>query len=71
MTEEEARTKWCPHVRFVIDSELHAFIGNRFEKPSIYNDECLCIASECMLWLPDAGFQRTGNRGHCGLINSI
>ena len=56
MTEEEARTKWCPHVRF-------PDAGNRSE---YYNSKC--IASDCMMWkIANSG----SKEGHCGLINSI
>ena len=68
MTEEEAKTKWCPHIRFVVNASI---IGNRFNTfYAPYNKDCKCIASKCMMWLPANGFHRTGEQGHCGLINT-
>jgi len=71
MTEEEARTKWCPQTRYVIDIPDTAYIGNRFEGSA--NSECKCIASDCMMWV-DASYMndiRTKKieDGHCGLVN--
>lgn len=51
MTEDEAKTKWCPFARqsVTIDnrgSPLNGFSANRF------NDDkaSMCIASACMAW---------------------
>lgn len=50
LPEAEARTKWCPFARFVIDMPGFAS-GNRFEDgPSNLKAHSLCIASECMAW---------------------
>ena len=61
-TEEQARTKWCPHVR-TTDENMGTFNRwNLFEPhdprtPSgswkdtgQLNPGCLCIASDCMMW---------------------
>jgi len=75
LTEEEAKTKWCPHKR--VDS---------YEGNSNYNthadgdlpDESKCIASDCMMWRWDEASDRDENgnliggtnyntEGHCGL----
>ena len=43
MTEEEAKTKWCPMIRFTsAQSGLDSF-ENR-------GSACMCIASDCMMW---------------------
>ena len=72
MTEQEARTKWCPMVR----------IGrNRYiSLPDILSDKCKCIASGCMMWrwVP-AGEYIDGDRlvhqwrtdGYCGIGGKI
>jgi len=71
MTEDEAKTKWCPFVRAISygspsPTEDHMYITNR-EGP-----DSLCIGSECMAWrtyelrigaksvIPDG-------QGYCGL----
>lgn len=55
VTEEEARTKWCPHARV----QVHQSAVNR---EMDYRDDlqprcrvvpargCLCVASNCMAW---------------------
>jgi hypothetical protein len=66
MTEDEAKTKWCPFVRFqTFDSPP----ANRW-KQQLPEDEpyalnpipCRCIGSACMAW-------RKGlkDQGYCGL----
>lgn len=78
MTEDEARTKWCPFSRVVFgykDGTTQTF--NRFVAP-IGDEEtdkiveairqspgARCIGSECMAWrtLSD------GSGGWCGLVN--
>jgi hypothetical protein len=64
MTEEEAKTKWCPMVRFEIGPQNAAWqnvaYSNRGEEfsPRV----CRCIASDCMMWRgePDG-------ESYCGL----
>ena len=58
MTEEEAKTKWCPFARVMISADSDgggAFAvkgpialgsANRFKA----NERAACIASECMAW---------------------
>lgn len=53
MTEEEAKTKWCPFAR-VLDSGKDARIGyvaaNRWQGPLYGTDAARCIGSSCMAW---------------------
>ena len=66
LTEDEAKQKWCPKVRQAyratqegIDYGLAAVNrGNYLE-----DDECLCIASQCMAWRTK---HANGKRGYCG-----
>ena len=42
MTEEEAKTKWCPYWATISNSRQH--------DPSTDNPHSCCIASACMMW---------------------
>lgn len=51
MTEEEAKTKWCPFVRITTGNEQYHACNNRSEVSS--RDAVLgtlCIGSDCMAW---------------------
>jgi hypothetical protein len=54
MTEQEARTKWCPMVRIAVFSTSVNRIKN--------SDSTHCIASGCMMWRP-----LPWQSGYCGL----
>jgi len=79
MTEEEAKTKWCPMVRESIspvdDTSINRDVGDCH-----YN----CIASDCAMWVKDLDlinpecrgniliecrYKESDTEGHCGLIN--
>ena len=59
MTEDEARTKWCPMARVIADREVGLSpTFNRWEA-DYFDDQvttacddraCRCIASACMMW---------------------
>lgn len=53
MTEDEAKTKWCPFVRVVIGPDNPTWQGgmltNRGAIPAD-NRDTLCIGSQCMAW---------------------
>jgi len=61
MTEKEAKTKWCPFSRYVLDAEGFAS-GNRFDGKSP-DVACCCLGIGCMMWTVsnDMG-------GGCGLM---
>lgn len=46
MTEEEAKTKWCPHIRF---GHGNAPTGGNMIIKDDYADPS-CRASDCMMW---------------------
>jgi hypothetical protein len=46
MTEEEAKTKWCPVVRHTKDNEGAFYTTNGQSSKSFQ----WCIASDCMRW---------------------
>jgi hypothetical protein len=56
MTEEEAKTKWCPMVRDVHLSAASLNVGSGY-----------CKASACMMWrwFPDSVYRD----GYCGLAD--
>ena len=63
MTEQEAKTKWCPQYRAT--SEAVSWTHNR-------EGACECIASECMWWIPEKqdtyGEIIHTHGGHCGAV---
>ena len=74
MREEEAKTKWCPHVRIDGCEEVQNSY-NRYSAPGGYliPDQSKCIASDCALWVWDKppildGEPMSNPVGHCGLI---
>ena len=51
ITEDEAKKKWCPHVRHS-DSETDSVAVNRFGRHAIDPERSWnsCIGSACMAW---------------------
>lgn len=65
VTEEEAKTKWCPFARKLLDS-----CNGRASYNIKDDDERIrCVASGCMAWRwnNQRTFPDTGNKGDCGL----
>ena len=48
MTEDEAKTKWCPHARTARDGE--DFAANRDRDGVPIDRKHTCITSDCMAW---------------------
>ncbi len=48
MTEDEAKTKWCPMIRFSLGEVAH--YSNREEVADASNAKSRCIGSACMMW---------------------
>lgn len=68
MTEEEAKTKWCPQIKLTSAQQYNDVVygDNRDGGGSNVN----CIASDCMMWkIDEGGFMRDGEfiEGKCGL----
>ena len=72
MTEEKAKTKWCPMVRHINDVKVPVACNrDALNGVQPYNS---CIASECMMWIWDEKctpetetlLAKPGH-GHCGL----
>ena len=49
ITEEEAKTKWCPFSRVGVGQEGIGINRRNFDKPTITEQYC-CIGSQCMAW---------------------
>ncbi|KKT30205.1 MAG: hypothetical protein UW18_C0021G0004 [Microgenomates group bacterium GW2011_GWF1_44_10] len=83
-TEQEAKDRWCPHVRFQ-DTEPDSQPANSWSIHSSCSDEnkygternpkiCRCIASECMMWRWENDLKSKGgegSKGFCGLAGKI
>ncbi|MEE9158925.1 MAG: hypothetical protein V3U60_11125 [Gammaproteobacteria bacterium] len=75
MTEDEAKTKWCPFARVVFEDS--GMMGNRLYVQSagvqIWDCGSRCIGSECMAWRrtrhDDSLHNESGKSydGFCGL----
>lgn len=77
LSQEEARTKWCPMARVAMPVNQTAnrvatsLLKISDERDHAYFSEqvenCKCIASECMMWRWDAHEIRAG---YCGLAGT-
>ena len=68
MTEEQAKTKWCPQVRFNGDACNRGEADMATPNPrckSIWNN---CIASDCMMWTTTM-LQRFDEELQCNVID--
>ena len=73
-TEEEARGKWCPHVRIADCGADNAVASNRSCSKEV---NYKCIASECTAWqwkfnfrLADEHPDKGKESGYCGLASN-
>jgi hypothetical protein len=64
LTEDEAKTKWCPLARATNLGDLPVSVNRRGNAP---DTDCLCIASACMAWrfVPGTGYE-PATVGYCG-----
>lgn len=66
MTEDEAKTRWCPMVRSLYSS---AVFGVGLNRGLPNNSAARCCGSSCMMWrwtLP--GYKEASTaQGYCGL----
>lgn len=79
MTEDEAKTKWCPFARIIcdsIDGKTHVGPFNRMTLNTKPDETRIppsgnCIGSDCMAWrIKDYGLDKENNPvpyGYCGL----
>lgn len=75
MTEDEAKTKWCPMVRtgMVAGMAVNHHVDMRPNGDGVYQ-QSRCIASDCMMWRPYVvGGKKPGESipgGDCGLAGN-
>jgi hypothetical protein len=75
MTEDEAKTKWCPMVRaatLITGVDYHETAvggaGCNRAHPNMMFEGAVCIASDCMMWRwIDRGSVSKPIDGYCGL----
>lgn len=76
MTEDEAKTKWCPFVLSYMENRHGSTTppSNRYEvqtesgwKTNESPSSCRCIASDCMAWRWGGFTQDGDDMGYCGL----
>jgi len=72
MTEDEAKEKWCPHVRLVVGEPTLGACNENRPSHTGYN----CIASGCMMWNWDRIYSHSRGKycnsdshGACGIKN--
>jgi len=68
MTEDEARTKWCPFAFAALSPSgpaVNRIVGD--DRPPLPKAGTQCIASDCMMWRSVPGFPING---FCGLAGS-
>ena len=61
MTEQEAKTKWCPHMTYCANP------AQLYESNFAVYDNSMCCASECMAWRWDGVIDGEDRSGYCGL----
>lgn len=69
MTEDEARTKWCPFSMtgaYTDRGPMGAVAVNRDPRLEV-EQSCLCRASDCMAWRWTFANQSAYEGGYCGL----
>lgn len=72
MTEDEAKTKWCPMVRTAYRDYINVGESPELGLCTVNDKESeasRCIASKCMMWRESSplGSMATGPHGYCGL----
>jgi hypothetical protein len=60
MTEQEAKTKWCPMANIAVVGS-HGYNRDTLGDPA---NVSYCIASDCMMWRKDPKY---GDSYYCGL----
>ena len=71
LTEDEAKTKWCPERRSARLVEDNSANSDYPRAAASTNDGATCIGSRCMLWKwitpPNRDKDAAKRRGTCGL----
>ncbi|WP_075217178.1 hypothetical protein [Mongoliimonas terrestris] len=69
VTEEQAKTKWCPFVRIEGSNRLHNTMTDGFDAEHRFQH---CLGSTCMAWRGFTvsharGYGGVEHHGYCGL----
>jgi hypothetical protein len=71
LTEEEAKTKWCPMVRFHVGGDDQCYDNKPQPTEQPYHartESVFCIASDCMMWRWKWPYiEDNDTEGYCGL----
>ena len=72
MTEDEAKTKWCPKASTDGGDSVSV---NRVYGSSKADTDCMCLASDCMFWRWDVDWDKEKGemaelktQGNCGMV---
>jgi hypothetical protein len=76
MTEDDARRRWCPMVRYSSDEEATCNRDHGMVALGLMNRAYFCIASDCMMWqwkilvTEEDGIEMPlkSHGGYCGLV---
>jgi hypothetical protein len=76
VTEEEAKTKWCPMIRsgHVAGMAINSYVEMQKGAIDSWYEQTRCIASGCMMWRSRleivANTRDLYKEGYCGLAGS-
>lgn len=70
MTEDEAKTKWCPLTRLAYGAGVNGSVTLNRDRYGQPFDEARCLGSRCMMWVADYVKSSTGKEGYCGIARS-
>lgn len=66
MTPDDAKTKWCPFVRFAIGPQTPTWQEAAFSNRGQMDGKCTCVGPDCMAWRIDREYSGDCG-GYCGL----
>jgi hypothetical protein len=67
MTEDDAKTKWCPMARVAYPDGPDSYPSINRLVDVANPGPCRCIGSDCMMWTGDSDQVDEPRHGSCGL----